>query len=62
VLEHGARVDVLLTDPACDLAAAPEAVQALGVRPVDRDLADARGLVHDPVRLAAALCDLLESR
>jgi uncharacterized cofD-like protein len=62
VLEHGARVDVLLTDPACDLAARPEAVQALGVRPVDRDLADARGLVHDPVRLAAALCDLLESR
>lgn len=61
VLEHGARVDVLLTDAACELAAAPEAVQALGVRPASAALADPRGLAHDPVRLASALCDLLES-
>lgn len=61
VLEHGARVDVLLTDRSCDLAALPAAVETLGVRAVSADLADPRGLVHDPVRLASALCDLLES-
>jgi uncharacterized cofD-like protein len=52
--EHGVEVDVVLWDSAGGLAPGP-AHQPL----VDRPLAGANGLVHDPVRLAVVLSDLL---
>jgi uncharacterized cofD-like protein len=61
VLEHGARVDVFLWEPAGGLAVDTDHVRATGVRPVPAGLAAPSGLVHDPARLAQALHDLLES-
>ncbi len=60
VLEHGARVDDFLYDPAtlhCDEAE----VTSLGVRPVASKVAAPDHLAHDPARLAIALRDLLQS-
>jgi uncharacterized cofD-like protein len=55
--EHGVEVDVVL----CDLSSGMEPGRAPegGARVVDRPLAGANGLVHDPDRLADALRDLL---
>ncbi|HLG66974.1 MAG TPA: gluconeogenesis factor YvcK family protein [Acidimicrobiales bacterium] len=51
---HRVEVDVVLCDASAGMAVGPVD------RPlVDRRLAGANGLVHDPVRLAAALADLL---
>jgi uncharacterized cofD-like protein len=61
VLEHGARVDVLLAPSDGTLPAEESAVEALGVRPVCAPLAVPNGHRHDPARLAKALADLLES-
>jgi uncharacterized cofD-like protein len=61
VLEHGARVDVLLAPGDGQLPADEAAVRALGVRPVCAPLAVPSGHRHDPARLAKALADLLES-
>jgi len=60
VLEHGARVDDFLYDPAtlrCD----EDEIRALGARPVASEVAAPGHLAHDPARLAMALRDLLES-
>ena len=52
--EHGVEVDVVLWDSAGGIVAGPVD------RPLaDRPLAGPNGLVHDPVRLASALSDLL---
>jgi uncharacterized cofD-like protein len=63
VLEHGARVDVLLAPPhaAARLAVDDDAVRACGVRPVRAEVAAPSAHGHDPVRLAQALGDLLDS-
>jgi uncharacterized cofD-like protein len=61
VLEHGARVDVLLAPTDGRLRADEAAVRALGVRPVCTTLAEPNGHRHDPAELAQALADLLES-
>ena len=61
VLEHGARVDVLLAPTDGRLRADENAVRAAGVRPVVAPLAAPSGHLHDPARLARALADLLES-
>jgi uncharacterized cofD-like protein len=61
VLDHGARVDVLLYDRAVGLRVDEDAVRGRGVEPVGADLADTAGREHDPVKLAAALAALLES-
>lgn len=55
--EHGVDVDVVLWDPAAGMALGEPC--AGGPRFVDRPLAGANGLVHDPDRLAGALRDLL---
>jgi len=59
LLDHGARVDVLLHDPHAGLAVSETAVRELGVEPVAADLAAADGLAHDPAKLAAALAALV---
>jgi uncharacterized cofD-like protein len=61
VLEHGARVDILLAPSDGRLRADEAAVRESGVRPVVARLAEPNGRVHDPARLAQALADLLES-
>jgi uncharacterized cofD-like protein len=63
VLEHGARVDVLLAPPlaAAGLAVDDDAVRACGVRPVRAEVAAPSAHGHDPARLAQALGDLLDS-
>jgi 2-phospho-L-lactate transferase/gluconeogenesis factor (CofD/UPF0052 family) len=61
VLDHGARVDVLLYDRARGLNVNEDLVRGRGVEPVGADLADAAGREHDPGKLAAALAALLES-
>ena len=53
---HGIEVDVVLWDPASGMIAGSPTV-----RLVARPLAGDSGLVHDPVRLADALSDLLAS-
>lgn len=53
---HGIEVDVVLWDPASGMNAGTSTV-----RLVARPLAGDSGLVHDPVRLAGALSDLLAS-
>jgi hypothetical protein len=61
VVEHGARVDILLyedADPRA-LAADPDRVRAMGVEPVGNHVAAPSGLVHDPMELAKALSALL---
>jgi uncharacterized cofD-like protein len=61
VLDHGARVDLLLYDGAQGLKVDEGAVRARGVEPVAADLADSAGREHDPVKLASALNGLLEN-
>lgn len=64
VLEHGGRVDAFLVaaDGRLPLDGADrEAARELGVEVVVTELAAASRGPHDPVRLAAALADLLES-
>jgi uncharacterized cofD-like protein len=61
VLEHDARVDAFLWHLGSGLDVDEAEVTALGVRPVAADLAAPSGLVHDPVRLAQTLHDLMES-
>jgi uncharacterized cofD-like protein len=58
VLDHGARVDVLLYDPDRGLMVDEGAVRARGVRPFPADLADAAGAEHDVQKLASALSAL----
>ncbi len=53
---HGVEVDVVLFDPSSQMAVADP-----GVPVVERPLAGRNGLVHDPERLATALCGLLAS-
>jgi hypothetical protein len=59
VLDHDARVDVLLYDAARGLTVDPAIVRARGVEPVAADLADDRGVEHAPAKLAKALSKLL---
>jgi len=61
VIEHGGRVDSFLYEDGGLLACEPSAVEELGAEPVAGRVATASGLVHDPVRLATTLRDLLES-
>jgi uncharacterized cofD-like protein len=63
VIEHGARVDVLLVPPAGSsrLPVDDEVVRGLGVRPARAEVAGVRAHGHDPERLAQALDDLLDS-
>ncbi len=53
---HGVDVDVVLFDPSSGME-----VGDVGIPAAARPLAGPNGLVHDPVRLAAALSDLLAS-
>jgi len=62
VLDHGARVDVFLSERDGALPLDEARVRAWGVRPVTGALAGRSGLVHDPAKLALALANLLESR
>jgi uncharacterized cofD-like protein len=59
VLDHGARVDVLLYDRGQRLIVDEHAVRSRGVDPVARDLMDDAGREHDPAKLADALESLL---
>jgi uncharacterized cofD-like protein len=59
VREHGGRVDAFLYDPERGLRVDPEAVAALGARPVAAPISQPEGLVHDPLQLAKALSALL---
>lgn len=59
VLEHGARVDDFLYDPAT-LACDEDEIRALGAVPVQSQMAGP-DMAHDAGRLAIALRDLLES-
>jgi uncharacterized cofD-like protein len=59
VREHGGRVDIFLYDPDRGLHVAPDAVTALGARPVPAPISQADGLLHDPLQLAKALSALL---
>jgi uncharacterized cofD-like protein len=59
LLDHGARVDVLLFDREHGLRVDEDAVRARGVLPVADDLTDAAGAEHDPEKLANALAALL---
>jgi uncharacterized cofD-like protein len=61
VLDHGTRVDVFLTEADGALAVDPALVSEWGVRLVTGDIARPSGRAHDPVKLAPALADLLES-
>ena len=61
VLEHGARVDVLLLALGAQLTVRDDAVRACGVELERADIATAGGTAHDPARLARALADLLDS-
>ncbi len=59
LLDHGARIDVLLHDPQRGLAVSETAVRDMGVVPVAADLAAADARAHDPEKLSAALAALL---
>ena len=61
VLEHGGRVDTFVYARDGALEVDDGVAAALGVEMVWADLAAPNGAVHDPVRLAKALCDLMES-
>ena len=61
VLEHGARVDVLLGAQTGALPIDVAAAEALGVAVIVADVAASSGAVHDPERLAEALWRLLDS-
>ncbi len=60
VLEHGARVDDFLYDPATLLCDEDE-IRTLGARPVPSQMAGP-DMAHDPARLAIALQSLLASQ
>jgi uncharacterized cofD-like protein len=59
VLDHGARVDVLVYDAARGLAVDADQVRERGVEPCPADVADAAGVEHDPAKLANVLAALL---
>jgi hypothetical protein len=59
VLDHGARVDVLLYDASQGLAVDEAVVRARGVEPHAHDLADPMGAEHAPAQLASALASLM---
>jgi len=59
VLDHGARVDVLLYDERRGLAVDEAAVRARGVTPFAADVADPAGAEHEPAKLASALASLM---
>jgi uncharacterized cofD-like protein len=59
VLEHGARVDVLLYEAAGELDVDVARVRGYGVEPVAGELARPHGMAHDPRQLAKALRALL---
>lgn len=61
VLEHGARVDVVLSASDGALHTDEAGVRSAGVRSVVAALSGPSGHGHDPARLAQALADLLES-
>ena len=61
VLDHGTRVDVFLIEADGALAVDATLVSEWGVRLVAGDVARPSGRAHDPVKLAPALADLLES-
>jgi uncharacterized cofD-like protein len=61
VLEHECRVDTFVSARDGSLSVEPSEATALGVEHVAADLAARNGAVHDPVRLADVLCDLMES-
>jgi uncharacterized cofD-like protein len=61
VLEHDCRVDTFVSARDGSLSVDPAEATALGVEHVAADLAARNGAVHDPVRLAGVLCDLMES-
>jgi uncharacterized cofD-like protein len=61
VVEHGGRVDCFLYERGGGLMCDEDAVAQLGARPVAAQLAEPRGVAHDPAKLANALSDLLES-
>ncbi len=59
VREHGGRVDAFVFDPERGLAVDPDAVVALGARPVPAPISRTDGVRHDPPQLAKALSALL---
>jgi 2-phospho-L-lactate transferase/gluconeogenesis factor (CofD/UPF0052 family) len=59
VLEHGARVDVLVSAEDGRLDVDEAAVEALGVRPVRTPMSVPGTPAHDPERLAEVLAGLL---
>jgi uncharacterized cofD-like protein len=59
VLDHGARVDVLLFDERRGLPVDEAAVRARGVTPFAADVADPAGAEHEPAKLASALASLM---
>jgi uncharacterized cofD-like protein len=61
VLDHGARVDVLLTALDSELEARSDEVADLGVRSVRAAVSVQGRPAHDPPQLATALADLLDS-
>ncbi|HEY6317107.1 MAG TPA: uridine diphosphate-N-acetylglucosamine-binding protein YvcK [Acidimicrobiia bacterium] len=61
VLDHGTHVDVFLIEADGALAVDATLVSEWGVRLVAGDVARPSGRAHDPVKLAPALADLLES-
>jgi uncharacterized cofD-like protein len=62
VLDHGARVDVFLSERGGALPVDEDRIRGWAVHPVAGAVAGRSGLVHDPAKLASALADLLESR
>jgi uncharacterized cofD-like protein len=56
LVRHGVHPDVVLVDPA------GLSVGATDVTVVSADVADHRGLVHDPAKLGPALADIVTSR
>ena len=62
VIEHGGRVDCFLYEQRGAFVCDEDVVRNLGARPVGAQVARPNGLVHDPLQLANALRDLLESR
>lgn len=59
---HGVDVDTVLWDPSSGMSLGHAGARDLAVTTVlQRDLAGKDGLAHDPVKLAAALSDLLAS-
>jgi hypothetical protein len=59
VLDHGVRVDAFVLEQHGPLHPHPDAVERLGVRCVEADLARPDLTAHDPGRLADVLRSLL---